>query len=139
MDIVYIGNELAYIKLDDFILESYSGKNQNHLVLLEKLINSKDSNLISENIGQYIINTKEAKKRDYISDVYVIGYKEDLIGLTFVNYTLDTENIELKFGLIDDYKNMNLEQLIEKELSEKLLEIYPRFKTIKSEEYNYGK
>ena len=122
MDIVYIGNEIAYIKLDDFVLESYNKKNQSHVVLTEKLINSENSPLSSYDINQIIINIKKSNKEDFTSDVYVVQYRGDLIGLAFVNLN---KEIELRVGLIDEYKDMNLEVLLEKELSKKLLEIYP--------------
>ena len=128
----YIGNQLTYIKLDDFILELYNNKNQNHVVLTEKLINSKNSKIVYD-INQILVNIKKSNKEDYISDAYAVQYRGNLIGLVFVNYN---EEIELRVGLIDEYKDMNLEVLLEKELSKKLLEIHPRFDYIK-EDKNY--
>ena len=113
----YIGNQLTYIKLDDFILESYNNKNQNHVVLTEKLINSENSKIVYD-INQILVNIKKSNKEDYISDAYAVQYRGNRV------------------GLIDEYKDMNLEVLLEKELSKKLLEIYPRFDYIK-EDKNY--
>ena len=138
MNETYIENELINIKLDDFLLETYDNKNFSHVVFKEKLINSNDSKLISNDIDNYIIKTKKSGKIDKISNVYVVKYRNDLIGMVFVNYhpeeekedVLLKEEIEIGLGLLDEYKGMHLGSLIEKELSTKLLNIYPQFNEI---------
>ena len=134
----YIQNELMNIKLDDFNLESYSDKNYGHVVLKENLIDSSDSKLVSKDITNYIIRTKYQGKIDKISNVYVVKYRGNLIGLSFINYhpeeerdgSLLKEGIEIGLDLLDEYKNLHLDSLIEEELSKKLLSMYPNFSEI---------
>ena len=126
------------IILEDFILQQYDFDNENHTLLKDNLIKSTNSKLISKDINQSIINTKKCGKKDKISDVYVINYKNNLIGFAYVNYhpkeerdgkTLE-EEIEIGLGLLDEYRGKHLGTLLEKELSKKLLSMYPNFNEI---------
>ena len=126
------------ILLDDFLLDEFDFNNDNHLKLEKDLINSTNSDLISKDIDRFIKRNHELGLKDNITNTYVVKYNNNLIGLAFVNYhpeevideSLLKEEIEIGTGLIDEYRGKHLGTLLEKELSKKLLDIYPKFNEI---------
>ena len=134
------------LKLEHFKLEAFNENNDNHQKLKEDIINMKDSKLISKDIDAYIKRNFDLGEKDNITRTYVIIHDEDYIGLSFVNYHPEEvingkkydEEIEIGLGILPEFRNQGFGSLVEKELSEKLLEIFPRFKFIvaKTDEEN---
>lgn len=124
--------------LDNFVLYEYDFNNQEHINLKNELINSEGSELISRDIDNYIRRNYEFNKNDKITNTYVIKFNNVLIGLAFVNYhpeeerenVILEEEIEIGAGLLPIFRGKHLGTRLERELSIKLLEKYPRFSTI---------
>lgn len=134
----YESNIKKGITLDDFILDEFGFDNEKHILLKDNIIKSTNSELISKDIDTYIKRNNELNKQDKITNTYVVNYKDNLIGLSFVNYHPEVvrdgqtlkEEVEIGTGLLDEYRGKHLGTLLEKELSKKLLEMYPRFNEI---------
>lgn len=126
------------LKLDHFTLELFNEDNEEHVKLKNAIIDMKDSDLISKNIDAYIRRNKDLGAVDNITRTYVVAYDNDYIGLTFVNYHPEevingkkySEEIEIGLGILPKYRNKGLGSTLERELSDKLLEIFPRFRFI---------
>ena len=126
------------LKLEDFLLEEYDDTDVKHRILKNRIIKMKDSKLISEDINRYIRRNIELGKTDHITATYVVIKDNDYIGLAFVNYHPDKvdnnrfypEEIEVGLGLLEEFRGNSLGSLLEQELSEKLLSIYPQFDLI---------
>jgi len=75
---------------------------------------------------------------DGITATYVINWQEEFIGLCFVNYhprkirneVILEEEIEIGLGLLPQFRGKHLGSTLERELSSKLLSIYPQFSVI---------
>ena len=126
------------LKLDHFTLELFNEDNEEHVKLKNAIIDMKDSDLISKNIDAYIRRNKDLGAVDNITRTYVVAHDNDYIGLTFVNYHPEevingkkySEEIEIGLGILPKYRNKGLGSSLERELSDKLLEIFPRFRFI---------
>lgn len=126
---------MSNLILKNFILEEFSFDNLKHLKLEKQIIESDGSNLISSDIDNYIKRNIEFRKKDNITNTYVISYQNKLIGLAFLNYhpeeTRDNiileEEIEIGLGLLPMNRDKHLGSKLEQEFSEKLLEMYPQF------------
>ena len=126
------------LKLKDFNLELFNINNEKHNKLKEDIIGMKDSDLISKNIDAYIKRNEDLGEVDNITRTYVVIHDNNYIGLTFVNYYPEevingkkySEEIEIGLGILPEFRNKGLGSSLEKELSEKLLEEFPRFRFI---------
>jgi hypothetical protein len=123
------------ISTTNFILDEFDFDNLEHLKLEKELIEYDDSDLLLKNITNYIKRNAELRNNDHITNTYVIRYERKLVGLAFINYHPEVERkglnskdkIEISLSLLPDCKAKSLEPKIEKELGNKLLEIYPQF------------
>lgn len=120
--------------LEDFILEQFNFRNEEHLKLKDDLIFSENSELISKDINNYIIRTLECRQSDNISNVFVTFYKSIPIGISFINYHPEerglVQEIEIGLGLLPIFRGQHLGSLLEKQLCNELLKIYPQFSEI---------
>ena len=92
------------IKLDDFILKEFDINDKNDLIFLDKLIKSNNSELFCRDIKKYILTNIERRREDGITNSYIC--------------------------IKDNTRGKGYGTIIERELSEKLLEMYPRFNMI---------
>lgn len=123
------------MKTNNFIFEKIDLSNISHVICKDELINSENSDLISKDINNFINRNLEIGSKDNITSTYIVNYKSNQVGLAFVNFHPEIERdgkvleeeIEIGLGIITKYRGMHLGKLIEKELCEKLLELYPRF------------
>lgn len=123
------------MKLEHFILEEYDFDNEVHVNLKNSLINSEGSELVSKDINNYIVKNYHLRQQDGVTNTYVVVNDNEMIGLVFVNYhpeeeirgRLLPEEIEIGVGLLPKYRGQHLGSTLEKELSDALLEIFPRF------------
>lgn len=135
-------------ELDRYIKKRFSTTNFNfvefdfnieeYVELKDKIIDSEGSELISRDINTFINRNLELNSKDEISNVYIVNIEDKSIGLAFVNYHHEEERvgkilpeeIEIGLGILPEFRGKHIGSQIEKELSEKLLEIYPRFSNI---------
>jgi len=123
------------MKTNSFEFEKIDLSNQSHIICKNELISSDNSEFVSKDINNYINRNFELGNKDKITATYVVNYKDNQVGLAFVNYHPEIERegkileeeIEIGLGIINKYRGMHLGKLIEKELCDKLLELYPRF------------
>ena len=123
---------------DNFKLITFNLENKEHLVFLDKFINSPNSELISSDIKRFVERNIEKNKEDNITNCYIVKYNNELIGLSFLNYHPEekrnneilSEEIEIGFGLLPEFRGKGLGSLFEKEFSEYLLNLYPQFNEI---------
>ena len=128
----------SVLKLKNFTLEPFNDEKTKHQTLKENIINMSDSDLISKDIDRFIKRNYELGLLDGITKTYAVNYNNEYIGLAFVNYhpkeTINNksydEEIEIGLGILPFFRGKGLDSLLEKELSEKLLTIYPRFSYI---------
>ncbi len=122
------------IKLDDFILKEFDINDKNDLIFLDKLIKSNNSELFCRDIKKYILTNIERRREDGITNSYICIKDNEDIGLASVNYHPKEdkfdEEIEIGLILLDNTRGKGYGTIIERELSEKLLEMYPRFNMI---------
>ena len=122
------------MKLKHFNLEEFNYNNEEHLKLVVDLKKSENIELMTKDLDQFIINTRNVQKEYGLSEVYAVYYENKVIGISFVNYHPEKgelkEEIEIGLGLLPHFQNKKLGSLIETELCEKLLEIYPQFDNI---------
>ncbi|MCX4365553.1 MAG: GNAT family protein [Bacilli bacterium] len=126
------------MRLDSFVLEKYDLKNAIHVRMKDDLILSPDSFLISRDIDNFIRKNIALGDSDGITATYVINWQEEFIGLCFVNYhpreirneVILEEEIEIGLGLLPQFRGKHLGSTLERELSSKLLSIYPQFSVI---------
>jgi hypothetical protein len=132
------------ISTSNFIFDEFDFDNLKHLKLEKKLIESDSTELILKDINNFIKRNIELRKNDYITNTYVISYEEKPIGLAFVNYhpkiekndLIYEEKIKIGLGLLPCYRDKLLGSKVEKELSDKLLELYPNFIVTRMENQN---
>ena len=109
-----------------------------HIEIEQDIINSEYSNLISKDIDTFIRKNLMFHKENDITNVYVIKYEDNLIGLAFVNFhgeeVIDgihyDNEIEIGCGLHPDYMGKHLGNIIESELAELELKLHPEFNFI---------
>ncbi len=126
------------MKTDNFIFEIIDLSKDSHIKCKDDLINSDGSELVSKDINNFIDRNMKLGNEDTITATYIINYENNNIGLAFVNFHPEIERdgkileeeIEIGLGIIGKYRGMHLGGLIEKELCEKLLELYPKFEYI---------
>ena len=98
----------------EFIQFDYN--DNNHIKLERDIINSDYSNLISRDIDTFIKRNLMFSKDNNITNVYVINYENNLIGLAFVNFHKEEiidgkhydDEIEIGCGLHPDYIDKHL-------------------------------
>ena len=126
------------MKLNNFDLITFDLENKEHLILLEKIIKSDDSELISGDIKRFVERNIELNKKDNITNCYIVEKNNSFIGLAFLNYhpeekrdeKLLSEEIEIGLGLLPEERGKGLGHLFEKEFSEYLLNKYPQFNEV---------
>lgn len=122
------------IKLDNFILKEFDINDKNDLIFLDKLIKSNNSELFCRDIKKFILTNIDRRKEDSITNSYICFKDNEDIGLATVNYhpKEDKFNEEIEIGLIllDCARGKGYGSIIERKLSEKLLEMYPRFNMV---------
>ena len=118
---------------DDFCFKVYDVLNSEHLNIKDILKKLKDVSEISSNLDDFIENNLIRIKDDGISNTYVIYYMNNPIGILFTNFhpaeeidgKMLPDEIEICLGIIPKYQNKHLGQTLEREISIKLLEMYP--------------
>lgn len=123
------------MKTDNFTFEKIDLSKSSHIICKNDLINSDGSELVSKDINNFINRNIELGNEDKITATYIVNYKNNNIGLAFVNFhpeierdgKLLEEEIEIGLGIISKYRGMHLGKIIEKELCDELLKEYPRF------------
>lgn len=118
---------------DNFCFKVYDVLNTEHLNIKDILKKFKDVSEISSNLDDFIANNLIKNKDDGISNAYVIYYMNNPIGILFTNFhpaeemgsKMLPDEIEICLGIISRYQNMHLGQTLEREISIKLLEMYP--------------
>ena len=123
------------MKMDNFELIEFNLSDKEHLIFLENMIKSDGSELISGDIKRFVERNIELKKKDNITNCYIIKYNNELIGLSFLNYhpeekrdnKLLKEEIEIGLGILPEFRGKHLGSQFEKEFSEYLLNKYPQF------------
>ena len=118
---------------DNFCFKVYDVLNSEHLTIKDILKKFKDVSEISSNLDDFIANNLIRNKDDGISNTYVIYYMNNPIGILFTNFHPEEEfdgkmlpdEIEICLGIIPEYQNKHLGQTLEREISIKLLEMYP--------------
>ena len=123
------------MKLNNFDLITFDLENKEHLILLEKIIKSNGSELISGDIKRFVERNIELNKKDNITNCYIIENNNSFIGLAFLNYhpeekrneELLSEEIEIGLGILPEFRGKHLGSQFEKEFSEYLLNKYPQF------------
>lgn len=126
------------MKLNNFGLITFDLENKEHLILLEKIIKSNDSELISGDIKRFVERNIELNKKDNITNCYIIENNNSFIGLAFLNYhpeekrneKLLLEEIEIGLGILPEFRGKHLGSQFEKEFSEYLLNKYPQFNEV---------
>ena len=122
------------INTKNFRLKVFDIFNQKHQKTKNILTESKEASKISSNLDNFIINNLKRNEKDGISNTYVIYYENAVIGILFTNFHPEEEmdgkilpdEIEICLGIIPEYQNKHLGQVLENEISTKLLEIYPK-------------
>ncbi len=122
------------INTKNFCFKVFDISNQQHQDIKNILESSKEANQISSNINNFITNNLLRNKIDNISNVYIIYYDNEPIGILFTNFHPEEEQdgkilpaeIEICIGIIPKCQNKHLGQFLENEISQKLLEIYPQ-------------
>ena len=136
------------MQIDNFELVNFNLENKEHLIFLDKIISSPNSELISSDIKRFVERNIEINKKDNITNCYIVKYNNESIGLSFLNYhptekrgneTL-LEEIEIGLGLLPEFRGRGLGSLFEKEFSQYLLGLYPQFNEVvaRIEEDNIG-
>ncbi len=123
---------------DNFELIIFDLENKEHLIFLDKIINSPNSELISRDVKRFVKRNIEKNKEDNITNCYIVKYNNELIGLSFLNYhpkekrdnEILLEEIEIGLGLLPKFRGKGLGSLFEKEFSEYLLNLYPQFNEV---------
>lgn len=126
------------MKLNNFGLITFDLENKEHLILLEKIIKSNGSELISGDIKRFVERNIELNKKDNITNCYIIENNNSFIGLAFLNYhpeekrneKLLLEEIEIGLGILPEFRGKHLGSQFEKEFSEYLLNKYPQFNEV---------
>lgn len=126
------------MKLNNFDLITFDLENKEHLILLEKIIKSNGSELISGDIKRFVERNIELNKKDNITNCYIIENNNSFIGLAFLNYhpeekrneKLLLEEIEIGLGILPEFRGKHLGSQFEKEFSEYLLNKYPQFNEV---------
>lgn len=126
------------MKTKHFEFIQFDFNNKEHLKLEKDIINSDYSNLISEDIDRFIRRNLTLHKENDITNIYIIRYKDNLVGLAFVNYhgeiTIEgkhyNDEIEIGCGLHPNYIGKNLGSIIEYELADMELKLHPEFSFI---------
>ena len=123
------------MKTDNFELVEFNLSDKEHLIFLENMIKSDGSELISGDIKRFVEKNIELKKKDNITNCYIVKYNDELIGLSFLNYhpeekrdnKLLKEEIEIGLGILPEFRGKHLGSQFEREFSEYLLNKYPQF------------
>lgn len=126
------------MKLNNFDLITFDLENKEHLILLEKIIKSNGSELISGDIKRFVERNIELNKKDNITNCYIVENNNSFIGLAFLNYhpeekrneELLSEEIEIGLGILPEFRGKHLGSQFEKEFSEYLLNKYPQFNEV---------
>lgn len=126
------------MKLNNFDLITFDLENKEHLILLEKIIKSNGSELISGDIKRFVERNIELNKKDNITNCYIIENNNSFIGLAFLNYHPEekrdekilSEEIEIGLGILPEFRGKHLGSQFEKEFSEYLLNKYPQFNEV---------
>lgn len=126
------------MKTEHFEFIQFDYNDNNHIKLERDIINSDYSNLISRDIDTFIKRNLMFSKDNNITNVYVINYENNLIGLAFVNFHKEEiidgkhydDEIEIGCGLHPDYIGKHLGNLIEYELADIELKLHPEFSCI---------
>ena len=66
--------------LDDFELINFDLNDKNHIIFLDKIISSPNSELISRDIKRFVRRNIERNKEDKITNCFIVKYKSNLIG-----------------------------------------------------------
>ena len=104
------------MKMDNFELIEFNLSDKEHLIFLEKMIKSDGSELISGDIKRFVEKNIELKKKDNITNCYIVKYNDELIGLSFLNYhpeekrdnKLLKEEIEIGLGILPEFRVKHL-------------------------------
>lgn len=126
------------MKINNFDLITFDLENKEHLTLLEKIIKSNGSELISGDIKRFVERNIELNKKDNITNCYIIENNNSFIGLAFLNYHPEekrnektlSEEIEIGLGILPEFRGKHLGSQFEKEFSEYLLNKYPQFNEV---------
>lgn len=126
------------MKINNFDLIAFDLENKEHLTLLEKIIKSNCSELISGDIKRFVERNIELNKKDNITNCYIIENNNSFIGLAFLNYHPEekrdekilSEEIEIGLGILPEFRGKHLGSQFEKEFSEYLLNKYPQFNEV---------
>lgn len=126
------------MKTEHFEFIEFDFNNINHVKLEKDIINSEYASLISRDIDTFIKRNLAFNKEDNITNVFVIKYEENLIGLAFVNFHKEEiingihydDEIEIGCGLHPNYIGKHLGNLIEYELADMELRLHPEFDSI---------
>lgn len=117
----------------NFCFKGFDIFNPEHQNIKDILKEFKGTSEISSNLDNFIINNLKRNEEDGISNTYVIYYINKPIGILFTNFHPEEEfdgkmlpdEIEICLGIIPEYQNKHLGQTLEREISIKLLEMYP--------------
>ena len=74
------------MKTEHFEFIQFNFNDENHVKIENDIINSDYSNLISRDIDTFIKRNLMFHEQNDITNVYVIRYEDNLIGLAFVNF-----------------------------------------------------
>lgn len=126
------------MKINNFDLIAFDLENKEHLTLLEKIIKSNCSELISGDIKRFVERNIELNKKDNITNCYIIENNNSFIGLAFLNYHPEekrdekilSEEIEIGLRILPEFRGKHLGSQFEKEFSEYLLNKYPQFNEV---------
>ena len=126
------------MKTEHFEFIQFNFNDENHVKIENDIINSDYSNLISRDIDTFIKRNLMFHEQNDITNVYVIRYEGNLIGLAFVNFhgeeIIDgkhyNDEIEIGCGLHPDYIGKHLGNLVEYELADMELRLHPEFDLI---------
>ena len=124
--------------LDNFEFINFDLNDKNHIIFLDKIISSPNSEINSRDIKRFVRRNIERNKKDKITNCFIVKYNSNLIGLSFLNYHPEEirdnkillEEIEIGLGLLPEYRGQGLGSLFEKEFSDYLLNLYPRFNEV---------
>lgn len=117
----------------NFCFKVFDIFNPEHQNVKDILKEFKGTSEISSNLDNFITNNLIRNRDDGISNTYVIYYMNNPIGILFTNFHPEEEidgkmlpdEIEICLGIIPRYQNKHLGQTLEREISIKLLEMYP--------------
>ena len=109
------------MELDNFKLEVYTDNSAEHRQVIAAL-QREDVNKVYGDLSYFIMKTKRRGQANYRDEVFIPYYNDCPIGFAAL-YT-SNERVFTTCGLLEEFKNQNLEALLLSEFSEKLFESY---------------